>query len=212
MDYIKVLRKMCEISKKFNTFMHKPTERNYGIFQEDELDEFDDFNIIYNGSELTVHCARGATKACFHIEDEPYVVKVGFSNYRVNHAEREANLFSEASSYGVSQFLVPCQKIGEIFNTPIFSMEFVEVSEEKVTSDMWERCSSVMSNDEIRDIIDFDYGYVEALFPFYYSEDELNLLFDFIRKMEINDLHSGNIGYDGNGKIKIIDYSGFFII
>ena len=34
-------------------------------------------------------------------------------------------------------------------------------------------------------------------------------LYDFISELEINDLHSGNIGYE-NGRIVIIDYSGYF--
>lgn len=209
MDYLKVLRAVCNNFKSFNKFMHQPTKSNFAEFLEEETDGCDDITIVYEARELTIYCSHGATKACLWIEDEPEVIKIGFTNFKINHAEREYNVYQEAKASYVDKFFVPCKYIGEIFENPIFTMDFVGVDDVKVTSDVWARCSDSMSDEEITEMLDYSEGLVETLFPYYY-DDELNLLFAFLGELEINDLHTGNIGYDENGIIKLVDYSGYF--
>ena len=208
MDYLKVLRAMCDNCESFNKFMHKPTKSSFADFVVDDTDEYDDFTIVYESRELIVHCTHGATKAVLHIDDDLSVIKIGFTEFKINHAVREYNVFKEAKRSSIDRFFVPCEYIGEIFDNPIFKMDFVEVDEEKVTSDIWSRCSDSMSNDEISEMLDYEEGVVDALFPYYYGS-ECELLFDFISSFDINDLHTGNIGYDADGNIKLVDYSGY---
>lgn len=208
-DYIKILQKMREVSSSFDKFVQSGKKSDLLRFIDNEADEWHDFVVAVDGAEVTVSIMFGATKAVFAVEGMDTVAKIGFQNFKVDHAAREAQIYQEARAMDLEQFFVPCKKIGEISSLEVFEMELVEVGEDLVTSDMWQKCSGSMSDEEIVDVIDNDYGFVEALFPFYYSDEEMTRLFDFISELEINDLHSGNIGYE-DGRIVIIDYSGYF--
>lgn len=208
-EYIEVLNKMRDVSFLFNRFLETGARADFDNFLETEVDDYGDFTVVIDTEEVTVHIFHGATKAVFSIDEMDTVAKIGFQNFKVDHAAREAQIFQEACGAHLEQFFVPCKKIGEISNLEVFEMELVDVGEELVTSDMWRKCSGSMSSEEIVDVIDDDCGFIETLFPFYYSEEEMTQLYEFISKLEINDLHSGNIGYE-NGRIVIIDYSGYF--
>lgn len=208
-DYIKILQKMREINSSFDKFVQSGKKNDLLQFVNDETDEWHDFVVAMDGAEVTVSIMFGATKAVFAAEGMDTVAKIGFQNFKVDHAAREAQIYQEARAMDLEQFFVPCKKIGEISSLEVFEMELVEVGEDLVTSDMWRKCSGSMSSEEIVDVIDDDCGFIEALFPFYYSVEEMTRLYDFISELEINDLHSGNIGYE-NGRIVIIDYSGYF--
>lgn len=200
---------MRDVSFLFNRFLETGARADFDNFLETEVDDYGDFTVVIDTEEVTVHIFHGATKAVFSIDEMDTVAKIGFQNFKVDHAAREAQIFQEACGAHLEQFFVPCKKIGEISNLEVFEMELVDVGEELVTSDMWRKCSGSMSSEEIVDVIDDDCGFIETLFPFYYSEEEMTQLYEFISKLEINDLHSGNIGYE-NGRIVIIDYSGYF--
>ena len=208
-DYIKILQKMREVSGSFDEFIQSGKKNDFYQFIKNETDDYHDFVVVVDGAEVTVSVMSGATKAVFAVEGMDTVAKIGFQNFKVDHAAREAQIYQEACGAHLEQFFVPCKKIGEISNLEVFEMELVDVGEELVTSDMWRKCSGSMSNEEIVDVIDEDCGFVESLFPFYYSNEEMTRLYEFISELEINDLHSGNIGYE-NGRIVIIDYSGYF--
>ena len=200
---------MREVSNSFDKFIQSGEKDDFLQFVEDDTDDNHDFVVAVDGAEVTVSIMFGATKAVFAVEGMDTVAKIGFQNFKVDHAAREAQVYQEACSAHLEQFFVPCKKIGEISRLEVFEMELVDVGEELVTSDMWRKCSGSMSNEEIVDVIDEDCGFVEALFPFYYSDEKMTQLFKFIFEMKINDLHSGNIGYE-DGRIVIIDYSGYF--
>lgn len=208
-DYIKILQKMREVSDSFNEFIQSGKKDDFYRFMENETDDYHGFVVVVDGAEVTVSIMSGATKAVFAVEGMDTVAKIGFQNFKVDHAAREAQIYQEACGAHLEQFFVPCKKIGEISKLEVFEMELVDVGEELVTSDMWRKCSDSMSSEEIVNVIDEDCGFIESLFPFYYSNEEMTQLYEFISELEINDLHSGNIGYE-NGRIVIIDYSGYF--
>lgn len=208
MDYIKVLRKMCDVEPRFDKFMRTGTCASYSEFCEACCD-YDEFSVVYEGRELNLWLTCGVTKACIIIEDEPVVIKIGFSDFALNHAIREADIYWEAVEAGVDEFFAPCEKIGKIYGTDIFSMLLMNVDEERVSSDMFTRCSGSMSNDDIWEALDCC-EIVENLFPTYYSMESVSKLMEFLDKNNVGDLHTGNIGYDDNGDIKLIDYSGYF--
>ena len=208
-DYIKILQKMREVSSSFDKFIQSGEKNDFYQFMKNETDEWHDFVVVVDGTEVIVSVMSGATKAVFAVEGMDTVAKIGFQDFKVDHAAREAQIYQEARSVHLEQFFVPCEKIGEISSLDVFEMELVEVGEDLVTSDMWQKCSGSMSGEEISGAIDDDDCYIEYLFPFYYSDEEMTQLYDFISELKINDLHSGNIGYE-NGRIVIIDYSGYF--
>lgn len=53
------------------------------------------------------------------------------------------------------------------------------------------------------------YDYMISVFIEQYGENITDRLLEFISKYGIRDFHNGNVGYDSNGRIRMIDYSGF---
>lgn len=206
MDYIKLLREMCKQDETFDKFLRTCKKDAYLDFRREYSCWF---TFEFENKTVGVELYYGATKAVIHVSDEPTLVKIGFSDFKINHAEREANVYAEACVNEVSQFFVPCHKLGKIYGHSIYEMDYVDADESRVTSDMWRKCSESMSGDEISNAINDDDCYIENLFPFYYSEEEMSKLCDFLSDLEIDDLHSGNIGYL-DGRIVLIDYSGYF--
>lgn len=207
MDYIKVLRALCDVNEHFNTFMRTAQKDDFYTFKIEDTDEYNDFTFVYEKQEVIITACNGATKAVLIIDGEPVVLKIGFSNYKMNHAAREAEVYWEAVQANVEQYFAPCEKIGEIFGTEIFTMEMMDADEARVTSDVYSRCSDSMSEEEIDEALD-ECEFIEDFFPFYYDED-LSDFFTFLFTNDINDLHTANMGYDDCGMIKLIDYSGY---
>ena len=50
--------------------------------------------------------------------------------------------------------------------------------------------------------------YVENLLSFHYDHKRLDNFLDFCEENDINDIHTGNVGYI-NGRLVVIDYSGY---
>ena len=68
-----------------------------------------------------------------------------------------------------------------------------------------------MDEDTISDTIDEADScceFMNWLIPYYANSEKADELFEFLNESDINDLHSGNIGYIGN-RLVLIDYSGY---
>ena len=50
---------------------------------------------------------------------------------------------------------------------------------------------------------------VDELFGFYYDAETLEKVSTFIQDNNINDVHTGNVGYRGD-QLVMVDYSGYF--
>jgi hypothetical protein len=91
-------------------------------------------------------------------------------------------------------------------------MERADLSYNSLYSDLYRRLSDEgRSDEEVEDImmeVEDESGYVEWLFPYYMDYDKFETFTDFLENADINDLHSGNIGYI-SGRVVLIDYSGY---
>lgn len=211
-SYIEVLRKMCNVSPDFYRFTQTGRSEDFFTFYKYDVDEFGDFNITMGSKEISIHISNGKTKACLHIEGADTVAKIGFSDFKVNHVLRELEIYSEAERANVAEIFVYTHYLLKLNNVDIIESDFVECDcdGESVISDVYDKCSDTMSNDDINEMIDYTDGLFETLFSFYYSTYTIDCALYFIANYGVNDLHCANMGYDRNGKIKLIDYSGYF--
>lgn len=208
-SYIKILDAMCDVNTHFRDFMCTGSKHEYYQFIDDVTDG--KFNVIINNSVFTVSMFEGMTKACFYVEGASTIAKVGFSEYKINHVMRELQVYAEAEKEDMAEFFVYTHYLGHLYNVDVIEQDFVECDSEgySVVNDMYEKCSDSMSNEEIADALEYS-DIVANLFPFYYSPYKVDGLLEFLDDNKVNDLHYGNMGYDNNGNLKLIDFSGYF--
>jgi hypothetical protein len=132
-----------------------------------------------------------------------------------DHCAWEVFLYEEAKKAGVEEFFTEVNlftMVGHNHPYPIYISPKVEETWECCDEDS--KTTSKESRDKAiemqkhNDIIFYDYNILAALIDQTSYEKVCNLL-NFMRKFDISDLHSGNIGIDKNGKIVIIDYAGY---
>jgi hypothetical protein len=160
---------------------------------------------------LSAH--SGETKACI-ISDKlsNWVIKVGYTysddegRTTTDFCAIEAKNYKDAIDEGLEEFfaasyelcrVTPPEKYKYEEDIVFFIQEKAEPDDEK-TSATCEKYTGSDCND--------DFDRVESLFQ---GNEKLDSLFEFIDDWNINDLHSGNFGYTKEGKVKIIDYSGY---
>lgn len=211
-SYAELFKKMCTVSKSFSKFTQTGRSEDFFNFYENELDEYSDFNVVFNSQEISIHVTHGKTKACFYIEGANTIAKIGFSDFIVNHVLRELEIYTKAEHENIAEVFVYTHYLMHLNNVDVIESDYVECDcdGESVISDVYEKCSDIMDNDDIVEMIDYGDGLFETLFSFYYSGYVIDSAMEFMNENDVNDLHSGNMGYDTNGQIKLIDYSGYF--
>lgn len=171
----------------------------------------DDIILCYKKS--TIRVSYGATKLVLMNEYSNWVFKIPFKGRKINYCQIEAEIYEDARRENLDKFFAPCYFL-EIFDgVQIYVMQRAVTSYDKLYSDLFERLSNEGRTEaEASDIIeeaDACAEFVNWLFPYYSEEpEEFNRFIEFLESANINDLHSGNIGYI-NGEIVLIDYSGY---
>ena len=174
----------------------------------------EDDGVVLESNEIMVRVERGATKlVIISSEADNWVFKIPFNDYKSNYCQMEVEIYENAEREGVEEFFAPCYFLENFDGAAIYVMARAEVSFNRLYSDLYERFSSEgRAEDEIEnmliDIEDSD-EYVDWLFPYYSDYDSFEKFVEFLRSSNINDLHSGNIGYIGDNVV-LIDYSGYF--
>ena len=167
---------------------------------------------IFSDGNCDVYIAGGASKVAFWTDESDSVFKIGFNKLRRDYCGLEAAHFAEAKELGLEEFFAATEFVMYYNSVKVYVAERAEVSLERLSSDLYEKLESDgMAEDQIRDTIDEADScceFMEWLLPYYSDEDRVSKLFDFLNEADINDLHSGNIGYIGN-RLVLIDYSGY---
>lgn len=196
------------------------------IINEDS-DNFYDWRCEYkdylNENGLVLHC--GETKACiFSKKVSDWVIKVGFVGINeegkrtTDFCAIEGKNYQDAISEGLEEFfaasyelcaLTPPEKYDFYGNITFFIQEWAEPDEYKTSSTCERYMKDNTEYDEDRDDDYYEYDDFDRLESLFDGHEKLSELFDFIHDWGINDLHSGNFGYTADGKVKIIDYSGY---
>lgn len=176
----------------------------------------------------------GASKLVIIPENEDFVIKIPFegmypeaewddeneeyyesefehfcgadTNNEWDYCEVEAERYELSKTYGVEQCFAKCEKIAEIDGYPIYIQQKAKMyncleksnhteedikSVSKICSDNYYEC--------------FNKEWLGDVFN-YFGEKIFNIFMQFLSDFNVNDLHSGNLGYI-NGKPVLVDYS-----
>ena len=130
----------------------------------------------------------------------------------------ESCLYQKARTKKIAEIFAKEIYIGSINGYPIYAqqkaegydMEACSFSELKITKEESEYLGSILQNNDTSVGPSFTtstYTWLADVL-IYYGRVFLNKVLSFIKKNEISDLHSGNVGYINNRPV-IIDYSSF---
>ena len=200
--------------------LHKKDMENWyrdtitNINFEDVLDSDSGHGVLIRIKDGYVRVEYGASKVVFMTSKiDNWVFKVPYKDYESNYCQMEVEIYENAEREGVEEFFAPCYFLENFDGAAIYVMARAEVSFDRLYSDLYERFSSEgRAENEIEDmLIDIEDSdeYVDWLFPYYSDYDSFEKFVEFLRNSNINDLHSGNIGYIGDNVV-LIDYSGYF--
>ena len=136
-------------------------------------------------------------------------------DYDDNYCEVEAYLTKRAEEEGVVDMFAKTYFLGWINTIPVYVSERVEKTVYNADNN-YKRIKSAAETQSLYDFYNTELDtaglYDESTFRYFvdqYGVKKAEKLINFIMKYNIDDLSDSNIGFDKNGKIKIIDYSGF---
>lgn len=170
-------------------------------------DWYEDEGLVYAGFSM----ASGCTKACiWHDDLNDWIIKVGFSNSKIDYAELEYTNYCLAEEEGLGYYFPETVYIGTFGGHRFYAQRECECDEASVSREWYDSlCDRYYDRGEEYDC-DTVWSEVEEL----EDDERVELLFgdekliEFLREYKINDLHEGNFGYRG-GNMVIIDFSGF---
>ena len=195
----------------FQTFLELRTKDSYYDFCESNGWRFEGYNLSLDSGE---------TKVLIIFDDEDWVIKIPFDLTKTgtrydDFCRIEAKNYQRAIEESVEKFFVPMYFLGDYefedgccdFSCPIYIMEKVDVNEDVNST----YAKSNYEGDE-DDYDDYDFsgedGAMICLESSWTVDETINL-WDFLCKYDINDVHTGNIGLNFEGKYVICDYSGY---
>ena len=161
----------------------------------------------------------GTYRYTFIFDDCDWVLKIprkiGEHNY--NDCEIEVMVYKLAEKYGINHFFAPAAQLasfncslGEI---PVYVMKKVVVDEDRVSDHFYSLYDGDSGDEEdVSEWYENNFDEIDATmqaFVDYYGGAEADILQNFLNKVDINDIHSGNVGYDEDDNLIIIDYAGY---
>lgn len=166
-------------------------------------------------SQNDFHLYCGASKVCIVFDNEDWVIKVGFlretnsvlSADIYDYCAKEAVFYEKAVECGCEAHFAATYYGGCVDGITFYLQERVTANMSEIES----RIKTYNSNhygENYEDCYD-DADYIEAVLGDESSAEEVNALIDFVVEYDINDLHCGNWGITSDGRIVIIDFSGF---
>lgn len=185
-------------------------------------DWIDNHYETYN--EKNIYFYTGLTKLCIVMKDnKDWVIKLALVRDNVpvfdchsNFCELEARNFEAAEQRGLDKYFAAEYEVGTINDIKVFMQEYVEMNEDLICNSCFDYVKEGYDEDDFETHDD----YINAIYSEAdYLEDEEKIkalmwddcdeLIEFINDYHINDLHNGNWGINKNGKIVLVDYSGF---
>lgn len=119
-----------------------------------------------------------------------------------NYCDRERSIYEDAKSIDLDRFFASIEQITTLpGGIPLYISEFLTPVDEEETlvsvNDFTLRQFGVPNEIEMRFILDW-------------GIDNRDSLYDFLESWGINDLHSSNWGIGKDGKVRILDYGGYY--
>ena len=180
-------------------------------FTEGYLDKFScEFDCNYN--DLEIELKWGVTKAVICLPDNEWVLKIPFSDYEFDYCSLEEKNYISAKREGFEDFMAETHYLMDFNGSPCYIMKKAEVGFDLLKKDMYS-CLIEEGNSEEYARYNSELNcsgdeYVENLLSFHYDHKRLDNFLDFCEENDINDIHTGNVGYI-NGRLVVIDYSGY---
>lgn len=132
----------------------------------------------------------------------------------------EEKVYQKACEHQIEDMFAGTWHIGDIDGYPIYASEMVDYTFDDIDDELEDEVGFVnrdcKETDEDLKSIGRQYrsSFIEYqaldLMLQKYGLERMDKLFVFMSEMTITDLHSGNIGFNVDGTIKIIDYPGFY--
>lgn len=168
--------------------------------------------------------AHGVTKIVVKSDKlGDWVLKIPILNKRKkDFCAIEVTNYQAACEAGLEKFFAPTFFFAEIFNIPVYIQKKVYCCDSDVSDSFYDWAARQMeeyrydydTDDEFDDAVYEEAsnltarGSLCAMFEEENGLEDIDKLYSFCNKFHINDLHSGNYGFD-NGRAVIIDFSGF---
>ena len=164
------------------------------------------------GLGLGVDIKYGSTKAVICLSNNDWVLKIPFTNFKIDYCNLEETNYCAAKREGFEDFMAETHYLMDFKGIPCYIMRKAEVGLNFLREDMYS-CLIKEGNSEEYAVYNSelncsDEEYVEDLLGFHYDHKRLDDFLDFCSENEINDIHTDNVGYI-DGRLVVIDYSGY---
>lgn len=172
---------------------------------------------------LNIRVERGASKVCILTPNEDWVIKVNIDrsakrfNSGINYCKTECDNYQYAIESGLDKYFAAMYFCGFVDGIAVYLQERARLDECSFESSMYRYISSCYPKDEYPDEDEREKYIESAIFGCEVADyvtaflgEDMDCLIDFLESYGINDLHYGNWGFMHDGRIVMIDYSGFF--
>lgn len=181
--------------------------------------------------DLHIWTACGATKFVIGTDDCDYIIKFQlFDSF--DYCGREVETYNAAKARGLEDKFAWCDKLfdftfscrGDERTVPVYVMEWCQCGYEMISDDASEYCyrryitkHELPDCEESREKYYDSEGYIERIdilewacdvWGTPYGETSSDAILDFLREMQVNDLHAGNWGWCDR-RLVLTDYSGY---
>ena len=133
-----------------------------------------------------------------------------------DYCAAEAYLYTLAKKAKVASMLAKTIYLGKVCGLDVYVSECVPSEyncniASKTSKHSVDRARKILTNSNKKyNLYSELYAGELAIFIENYGVNAAKRLINFVNENHIGDFHSGNFGIDANGRIKIIDYSGFY--
>jgi hypothetical protein len=192
---------------EFAQFLEHPSSENFDAFM-DNLNFFEEDGIAAD---------RGVSKGVIIFDDLDWVVKFplevpSYGGYTViDYCAKEYDVYTKALEIGLESLFAPIYFLERYFGVDVYAMEKVEVDPDRIYSEHFDSWASISTATEEQHRLNFFEKHEMAITLFdYHDESLIDAFIDFCNNEGVGDLHNGNMGYNKDDDLVLIDYSGFY--
>ena len=192
---------------EFAQFLEHPSSENFDTFM---------VNLNYF-EEGRIAADRGLSKGVIIFDDLDWVVKFPlgvplFSGHIIiDYCAKEYDVYTKALEIGLESLFAPMYFLECYFGVDVYAMEKVEVDSERIKSEHFDSWASISTATEGQHRLNFFERHEMAITLFdYHDESLIDKFIYFCNNEGVSDLHSGNMGYNEDDDLVLIDYSGFY--
>lgn len=218
MSKILLQEERTEILRRLDS-LRSDTRLKFAQFLEDP--SFESFNAFMNNlnffGEGKIVADRGVSKGVIIFDDLDWVVKfpLGVPSYSghavIDYCAKEYDVYTKALENGLESLFAPMYFLERYFGVDAYVMEKVKVDSERIYSEHFDSWASISTATEGQHRLNFFEKHTMAITLFdYHDESLIDKFIDFCNNEGVGDLHSDNMGYNEDGDLVLIDYSGFY--